>query len=97
MNMSFSEKLPQHRNVNNVVYDVQSEILLHISQSHIQQNHYSQNHQQPPYDKLYEMLISMGYRRDQIASVVQRLMDSDRHVDFNVVLDGLVFQRASSG
>ncbi|CAL5342604.1 unnamed protein product [Camellia sinensis] len=42
-----------------------------------------------PYNELIDKLVSMGYRADHIASVIQRLEESGQPVDFNIVLDRL--------
>ncbi|KAK1393315.1 formin-like protein 7 [Heracleum sosnowskyi] len=88
-----------------VMYDGESGTTLHLPPSHIQQSNYSQNQQQPnatnpmvrpsqimrnhPYSELFEKLVSMGYRGDQVVSVIQRLEQSGQPVDFNAVLDRL--------
>lgn len=88
-----------------VMYDGESGTPSHLPQSHIQQSNYSQNQQQPnatnlmvrppqimrnnPYSELFEKLVSMGYRGDQVVTVIQRLEQSGQPVDFNVVLDRL--------
>ncbi|KAB2087747.1 hypothetical protein ES319_A04G125300v1 [Gossypium barbadense] len=53
---------------------------------------YVRNH---PYSDLIEKLVSMGFRGDHIASVIQRMEESGQAVDFNAVLDRLNVQ--SSG
>lgn len=88
-----------------LMYDGESGTPLHLSQSHIQQSNYSQNQQQPnasnpmvrppqimrnhPLGELFEKLVSMGYRGDQVVSVIQRLEQSGQPVDFNALLDRL--------
>lgn len=42
-----------------------------------------------PYNELIEKLVSMGYRGDHAATVIQRLEESGQPVDFNAVLDRL--------
>ncbi|CAO2813159.1 unnamed protein product [Amaranthus hypochondriacus] len=42
-----------------------------------------------PYNELIDKLVSMGYRGDHVASVIQRLEESGQAVDFNAVLDRL--------
>ena len=42
-----------------------------------------------PYSDLIEKLVSMGFRGDHVASVIQRLEESGQPVDFNAVLDRL--------
>lgn len=42
-----------------------------------------------PYGELIDKLVSMGYRGDHVASVIQRLEESGQPVDFNTVLDRL--------
>ncbi|XP_030466471.1 pollen-specific leucine-rich repeat extensin-like protein 1 [Syzygium oleosum] len=42
-----------------------------------------------PYGELIEKLVSMGFRGDHVASVIQRLEESGQPVDFNAVLDRL--------
>lgn len=42
-----------------------------------------------PYNELVEKLVSMGYRGEHVASVIQRLEESGQPVDFNAVLDRL--------
>ncbi|MBA0726754.1 hypothetical protein Golax_002561, partial [Gossypium laxum] len=53
---------------------------------------YVRNH---PYSYLIEKFVSMGFRGDHIASVIQRMEESGQAVDFNAVLDRLNAQ--SSG
>ncbi|PPD87332.1 hypothetical protein GOBAR_DD15718 [Gossypium barbadense] len=53
---------------------------------------YVRNH---PYSYLIEKFVSMGFRADHIASVIQRMEESGQAVDFNAVLDRLNVQ--SSG
>ncbi|XVF01993.1 hypothetical protein REPUB_Repub04eG0137900 [Reevesia pubescens] len=48
-----------------------------------------------PYGDLIEKLVSMGFRGDHVASVIQRMEESGQPVDFNAVLDRLNVQ--SSG
>ncbi|WOG91755.1 hypothetical protein DCAR_0311006 [Daucus carota subsp. sativus] len=83
-----------------VMYDGES---LHLPQTQIQPSNYSQNQQPPnatsptarppqnmrnhPYSELIEKLVSMGYRGDQVVSVIQRLEQNGQPVDFNVVLE----------
>ncbi|KAK9001160.1 hypothetical protein V6N11_082951 [Hibiscus sabdariffa] len=47
---------------------------------------YVRNH---PYNDLIEKLVSMGFRGDHVASVIQRMEESGQPVDFNAVLDRL--------
>ncbi|KAL8126772.1 uncharacterized protein LOC141717163 [Apium graveolens] len=73
----------------------------HIQQSNYSQNQQQPNATNPmvrppqimrnnhPYSELFEKLVSMGYRGDQIVTVIQRLEQSGQPVDFNVVLDRL--------
>lgn len=42
-----------------------------------------------PYGELIEKVVSMGYGRDFVTSVIQRMDDSGQPVDFNSVLDRL--------
>ncbi|XP_044503318.1 activating signal cointegrator 1 complex subunit 2 homolog [Mangifera indica] len=42
-----------------------------------------------PYNELIEKLVSMGFRGDVVASVIQRMEESGQPVDFNAVLDRL--------
>ncbi|XP_007043595.2 PREDICTED: extensin [Theobroma cacao] len=42
-----------------------------------------------PYSDLIEKLVSMGFRVDHVASVIQRMEESGQPVDFNAVLDRL--------
>ncbi|XP_074302462.1 uncharacterized protein LOC141634045 [Silene latifolia] len=42
-----------------------------------------------PYNELIDKLVSMGYRGDQVMSVIQRLEESGQAVDFNALLDRL--------
>ncbi|XWS63410.1 hypothetical protein CRYUN_Cryun06bG0094800 [Craigia yunnanensis] len=42
-----------------------------------------------PYSDLIEKLVSMGFRGDHVASVIQRMEESGQPVDFNAVLDRL--------
>lgn len=88
-----------------MMYNVESGTPLQLSQSHIQQSSYPQNQQPAaatnlmvrppqimrhhPYNELFEKLVSMGFRGDQVASVIQRMEESGQHVDFNAVLDRL--------
>ena len=51
--------------------------------SHLQ---FMRNH---PYNELIEKLVSMGFRGDVVASVIQRMEESGQPVDFNAVLDRL--------
>ena len=39
------------------------------------------------YSELSEKLVSMVFRGDHVASVIQRMEESGQHVDFNDVLD----------
>ncbi|XP_039019518.1 actin cytoskeleton-regulatory complex protein PAN1-like isoform X2 [Hibiscus syriacus] len=47
---------------------------------------YVRNH---AYNDLIEKLVSMGFRGDHVASVIQRMEESGQQVDFNAVLDRL--------
>ncbi|KAG8642480.1 ataxin-2 homolog isoform X2 [Manihot esculenta] len=49
-------------------------------------SHFVRNH---PYSELMEKLLSMGFRGDLVASVIQRMEESGQPVDFNTVLDRL--------
>lgn len=40
-----------------------------------------------PYNDLIEKLVSMGFRGDHVASVIQRMQESGQPIDFNSVLD----------
>ncbi|KAL7185538.1 hypothetical protein ACSBR2_027476 [Camellia fascicularis] len=40
-----------------------------------------------PYNELIDKLVSMGYRADHVANVIQRLEESGQPVDFNTILD----------
>ncbi|OMO96770.1 hypothetical protein CCACVL1_04778 [Corchorus capsularis] len=42
-----------------------------------------------PYSDLMEKLVSMGFRGDHVASVIQRMEECGQPVDFNAVLDRL--------
>ncbi|XWS68637.1 hypothetical protein CRYUN_Cryun04dG0107900 [Craigia yunnanensis] len=42
-----------------------------------------------PYSDLIEKLVSMGFRGDHVASVIQRMEESGQPVDFNALLDRL--------
>ncbi|KAG4159537.1 hypothetical protein ERO13_D02G179900v2 [Gossypium hirsutum] len=42
-----------------------------------------------PYSELIEKLVSMGFRGDHVASVIQRMEESGQPPDFNAVLDRL--------
>ncbi|GAB2234687.1 hypothetical protein Droror1_Dr00003949 [Drosera rotundifolia] len=42
-----------------------------------------------PHNELIDKLMSMGYRGDHVASVIQRLEESGQPIDFNTVLDRL--------
>jgi len=59
---------------------------------HSSPSHFFRNH---PYSDLIEKLVSMGFRGDHAASVIQRMEESGEPVDFNAVLDRLNVQ--SSG
>ncbi|KAK7846699.1 uncharacterized protein LOC112023954 [Quercus suber] len=50
---------------------------------------HSQFFRNHPYSELIEKLVSMGYRGDHAASVIQRMEESGQPVDFNAVLDRL--------
>ncbi|KAK7404989.1 hypothetical protein VNO78_06096 [Psophocarpus tetragonolobus] len=50
------------------------------------QSQYVRNH---PYNELIEKLVSMGFRGDHVASVIQRMEESGQAIDFNSVLDRL--------
>ncbi|KAJ1397497.1 UBA-like domain DUF1421 [Sesbania bispinosa] len=50
------------------------------------QSQFVRNH---PYSELIEKLVSMGFRGDHVASVIQRMEDSGQPIDFNSVLDRL--------
>ncbi|OAY63090.1 hypothetical protein ACMD2_12116 [Ananas comosus] len=56
-----------------------------------------------PYGEFIEKAVVMGYSREQVASVVQRMADSGQPIDFNAVLDrlngggGAASQRVWSG
>ncbi|KAG5020907.1 hypothetical protein JHK87_016762 [Glycine soja] len=50
------------------------------------QSQFVRNH---PYNELIEKLVSMGFRGDHVASVIQRMEESGQAVDFNSVLDRL--------
>ncbi|KAH1128111.1 hypothetical protein GYH30_016602 [Glycine max] len=50
------------------------------------QSQFVRNH---PYNELVEKLVSMGFRGDHVASVIQRMEESGQAVDFNSVLDRL--------
>ena len=56
---------------------------------------HSQFFRNNPYSELIEKLVSMGFRGDHAASVIQRMEESGQPVDFNAVLDRLNVQ--SSG
>ncbi|KAK6919567.1 UBA-like domain DUF1421 [Dillenia turbinata] len=47
---------------------------------------FARNH---PYNELIEKLVNMGFRADHIVSVIQRMDESGRPIDFNGVLDRL--------
>ncbi|KAL8088181.1 uncharacterized protein LOC141697314 [Apium graveolens] len=88
-----------------MMYNVGSGTQLQLPQSHTQQSSYPQNPQSPtatnlmvrppqimrnhPYSELFEKLVSMGFRGDQVASVIQRMEENGQLVDFNAVLDRL--------
>ncbi|PSS16337.1 RNA-binding protein [Actinidia chinensis var. chinensis] len=58
-----------------------------LNSSHlIRPPQFSRNH---PYKELIDQLVSMGYRGDHVASVIQRQEGSGQPVDFNSVLDSL--------
>ncbi|KAK7290900.1 hypothetical protein RIF29_05672 [Crotalaria pallida] len=42
-----------------------------------------------PYNELIEKFVSMGFRGDHVASVIQRMEESGQPIDFNSVLDRL--------
>ncbi|TKY66856.1 hypothetical protein E2542_SST09747 [Spatholobus suberectus] len=50
------------------------------------QSQFVRNH---PYNELIEKLVSMGFRGDHVASVIQRMEESGQAIDFNSVLDRL--------
>ncbi|KAH1142681.1 hypothetical protein AAZX31_12G107000 [Glycine max] len=50
------------------------------------QSQFIRNH---PYNELIEKLVSMGFRGDHVASVIQRMEESGQAIDFNSVLDRL--------
>ena len=50
------------------------------------QTQFMRNH---PYNELIEKMVSMGFRGDHVASVIQRMEDSGQPIDFNSVLDRL--------
>lgn len=94
-----------------MMYNTESGTPLQLPQSHIQQSSYQQNQQPPnatnlmvrppqimrnhPYNELFEKLVSMGFRGDQVASVIQRMEESGQLVDFNSVLDRLNAQSSA--
>ncbi|KAK1388895.1 Formin-like protein 7 [Heracleum sosnowskyi] len=94
-----------------MMYNVESGTPVQLPQSHIQQSSYPQNQQPPtatnlmvrppqimrnhPYSELFEKLGSMGFRGDQVASVIQRMEESGQLVDFNAVLDRLNAQSSA--
>ncbi|XP_021900995.1 trithorax group protein osa [Carica papaya] len=51
--------------------------------SHVQ---FVRNH---PYGELIDKLVSMGFRGDHVAAVIQRMEESGQPIDFNTVLDRL--------
>ncbi|XP_027345589.1 extensin-like isoform X2 [Abrus precatorius] len=51
------------------------------------QSQFVRNH---PYNELIEKLVSMGFRGDHVASVIQRMEESGQAIDFNSVLDRLM-------
>ncbi|KAL2328217.1 hypothetical protein Fmac_021644 [Flemingia macrophylla] len=50
------------------------------------QSHFVRNH---PYNELIEKMVSMGFRGDHVANVIQRMEESGQAIDFNSVLDRL--------
>ncbi|CAL0328989.1 unnamed protein product [Lupinus luteus] len=50
------------------------------------QSQFFRNH---PYSELIEKLVSMGFRGDHVANVIQRMDESGQPIDFNSVLDKL--------
>ncbi|XP_054812529.1 uncharacterized protein LOC129313446 [Prosopis cineraria] len=42
-----------------------------------------------PYNELVEKMVSMGFRGDHVASVIQRMEETGQPIDFNSVLDRL--------
>ena len=50
------------------------------------QSQYIRGH---PYNELIEKLVSMGFRGDHVASMIQRMEESGQPIDFNSVLDRL--------
>lgn len=88
-----------------MMYETEGGRPQHISQPHFPHGGYSQNQQpnsssnmmprppqfmrNHPYNELVEKLVSMGYRGEHVASVIQRLEESGQPVDFNAVLDRL--------
>ncbi|XP_022738505.1 integrator complex subunit 3 homolog isoform X2 [Durio zibethinus] len=55
----------------------------------IRNTSHSQLIRNPPYNDLIENLVSMGFRSDHVASVIQRMEESGLPVDHNAVLDRL--------
>jgi len=48
-----------------------------------------------PYGEMIEKAIAMGYPRDQVLNVTQRMAESGQQMDFNTLLDRL--NEAGSG
>jgi len=42
-----------------------------------------------PYGEMIEKAITMGYPRDQVLNVIQRMTESGQQIDFNALLDRL--------
>lgn len=55
----------------------------------IRNTNHSQFVRNHPYNDLIDKLVSMGFRGDHVASVIQRMEESGQQVDFNAVLDRL--------
>ena len=64
----------------------------HMPHSHIQQDvivYPAESTKSHPHCELLNKFFSMGYRGDQVLSLIQSLEESGCHVDYNVVLDRL--------
>lgn len=87
---------------NYVIYNVGSGLNSHLPRSHNQQTNYSHNQLLPNatdvniysgqstqkhlHSELLRNFCSIGYRGDQVSSVIQKLEDNGHCVDFNAVL-----------
>ncbi|KAL2331705.1 hypothetical protein Fmac_019286 [Flemingia macrophylla] len=54
-----------------------------------QSSSHSQFTHSHPYNELIEKFVSMGYRRDHVVSIIQRMEETKQPIDFNSLLDRL--------